>query len=94
MIVIQILNWFLFIAQVAGRAGNSRLVFGFILKPINRKTLDSRNQQSSKPESVFYRSMFHVIHRINFEECFYKRKSVTPFRCVLDILTQQNGVAS
>ena len=93
MIVIQILNWFLFIAQVAERAGNSRLVFGFILKPINRKTLDSRNQQSSKPESVFYR-MFHVIHKINFEECFYKRKSITPFRCVLDILTRQNGVAS
>ena len=27
--------------------GNSRLVFAFILKPINGKTLHSRNQQSS-----------------------------------------------
>ena len=36
-IVAQTLNWFLFIAQVAIRAGNSRLVFGFTLEPINRK---------------------------------------------------------
>ena len=36
-IVAQTLNWFLFIAQVAIWAGNSRLVFGFTLEPINRK---------------------------------------------------------
>ena len=60
-IVAQTLNWFLFIAQVAIWAGNSRLVFGFTLEPINRKkTPTLRNQQSSKPESVFHRGIFHV----------------------------------
>lgn len=78
-IVAQTLNWFLFIAQVAIWAGNSRLVFGFTLEPINRKkTPTLRNQQSSKPESV---SSWHIScqHKINFKECFQKRKSITPF---------------
>ena len=87
MIVTQILNWFLFISQVAVRVGNSRLVFAFILKPINGKTLHSRNQHHLN-QSVFHRGMFHVIHKINFKECFHRRKSITPFGYVLDILTQ------
>ena len=44
-------------------------------------------------QSVFHRGMFHVIHKINFKECFYRGKSITPFGYVLDILPQWNGMA-
>ena len=41
-------------------------------------------------QSVFHRGMFHVIHKISFKECFHRRKSITPFGYVLDILTHIN----